>query len=129
MEKKERIHNPQLTEEAKIKRKTMTREEKHIWYDFLRSYPLRFLRKRIIYNHIVDFYCHSAKLIIEIDESTNKTDEEKERDRIMSEYMKERGLTVLRISASDINKNFDRVCDYINQYIQTLLGAESEDVW
>ncbi len=60
-------HNPDLTDSAKILRKGMTKEERRLWYDFLRSYPVRFLRQKIIDNYIVDFYCASAKLIIELD--------------------------------------------------------------
>ena len=47
----------------------MTAEERHLWYDFLKSYPVRFLRQKVIDNYIVDFYCHSARLIIELDGS------------------------------------------------------------
>lgn len=45
----------------------MTRQEKHLWYDFLRSYPIKFYRQRPIGNYIVDFYCSEAHLVIELD--------------------------------------------------------------
>ena len=35
----------------------MTPEEKHLWYDFLKMYPVQFNRQRVIGNYIVDFYC------------------------------------------------------------------------
>ena len=50
-------------------RKNMTKEERHLWYDFLRSYTIKFLRQKVIDNYIVDFYCHEARLIIELDGS------------------------------------------------------------
>ena len=65
----ERKHNPELTTNARALRKNMTKEEKHLWYDFLKTYPVRFLRQKVIDNYIVDFYCHSARLIIELDGS------------------------------------------------------------
>ena len=60
----ERKHNTELTTNARALRKNMTKEERHLWYDFLKMYPVRFLRQKVIDNYIVDFYCHSARLII-----------------------------------------------------------------
>ncbi|MBQ2420217.1 MAG: DUF559 domain-containing protein, partial [Clostridia bacterium] len=65
----ERKHTPNLTDNAKMLRKNMTKEERRLLYDFLRSYPVRFLRQKVIDNYIVDFYCHEARLIIELDGS------------------------------------------------------------
>ena len=65
----ERKHNTYLITNARTLRKNMTKEERHLWYDFLKSYPVRFLRQKVIDNYIVDFYCHSARLIIELDGS------------------------------------------------------------
>lgn len=60
-------HNKILTPYARELRKNMTKQERHLWYDFLRNYPVRFLRQKIIENYIVDFYCSKANLVIEID--------------------------------------------------------------
>ena len=60
-------HNTELTPNAKTLRKNMTKQERHLWYDFLRDYPVRFLRQKVIADYIVDCYCSSAKLIIELD--------------------------------------------------------------
>ncbi len=64
-----RKHNPNLVENAKVLRKEMTTEERHLWYDFLRTYPVRFLRQKVLGRYIVDFYCAQAKLVIELDGS------------------------------------------------------------
>ena len=64
-----RKHNPRLVGNAKALRKEMTPEERHLWYDFLRDYPIRFLRQKILGNYITDFYCAKAKLVIELDGS------------------------------------------------------------
>ena len=62
-------HNAKLVPNAKELRKNMTKEERHLWYDFLRDYPVRFQRQKVFGNYIVDFYCASAKLIVELDGS------------------------------------------------------------
>ena len=70
----DRKHNSKLTTLARNLRKNMTKEEKHLWYDFLKNYPVRFLKQKVIDNYIVDFYCHEAKLIIELDGSQHFED-------------------------------------------------------
>ena len=65
----ERKRNPKLVPSAKNLRKNMTNEERHLWYEFLRDYPLRFSRQKILGKYIVDFYCAKAKLVIEVDGS------------------------------------------------------------
>ena len=51
-----RKHNADLTFNARTLRKNMTKEERHLWYDFLKNYPVRFLRQQVIDNYIVDFF-------------------------------------------------------------------------
>lgn len=62
-------HNHQLVPLAKHLRKEMTKEERHLWYDFLRSYPVRFSRQKVLGNYIVDFFSAEARLVIELDGS------------------------------------------------------------
>jgi hypothetical protein len=78
-------HNPDLTDYAKVLRKCMTKEERHLWYDYLRNYPVRFLRQKVIGNTIVYFYCASAKLVIELDGSQHYEGEGLLRDRVRTE--------------------------------------------
>ena len=93
----ERKHNTELTTNARTLRKNMTKEEKHLWYDFLKTYPVRFLRQKVIDNYIVDFYCHSARLIIELDGSQHYEEKGLLKDKIRTEKIEQRNLTVLRI--------------------------------
>lgn len=106
-----------MTKRAQKLRREMTPEECHLWYDFLRTYPIRFMRQRIIDGYIVDFYCASAKLVIEIDGAQHYEPEalayDEERTRILNAY----GLTVLRFRNSEINRQFQAVCQKIDQYI------------
>ncbi len=122
----DRKHNPNLTENAKTLRKNMTKEERHLWYDFLRSYPVRFLRQKVIDNYIVDFYCHDARLIIELDGSQHYSNEGLLKDRIRTEIIESRNLTVIRIPNNEISKNFEGVCEYIDVIVnESLLHKES----
>ena len=117
----QRKHNKALVENAKELRKNMTREEKHLWYDFLRCYPVRFLRQKIIGKYIADFYCAGAKLIIELDGSGHYTPEGKAYDTERTEFLKGYGIRVVRIINSEINKNFDGVCKYIDMIVKQAL--------
>lgn len=110
----DRKHNSALTENAKALRKEMTKEERHLWYDFLRDYPVRFLRQKVIDQYIVDFYCHKARLVVELDGSQHYEEDGTRRDRIRTEQLEKRGLKVIRIPNNEVNRNFRGVCEYID---------------
>ena len=113
-----RKHNPSLTLNAKNLRKNMTKEERHLWYDFLRDYPVRFLRQKIIDGYIVDFYCHDARLIIELDGSQHYEDQGQRYDAIRTEHLLQRDLIVIRIPNNEVIRNFRGVCEYIDILVQ-----------
>ena len=98
----------------------MTGEEKHLWYDFLKKLPVTVNRQKVIGNYIVDFYCASAKLVIEIDGSQHYEDSGKNADRVRDEYLRTLGLTILRYSNLEINRKFDSVCADISEHIKGL---------
>lgn len=114
----DRKHNPSLTGNARNLRKEMTKEERHLWYDFLREYPVRFLRQKVIDNYIVDFYCSKARLIIELDGSQHYEEKGKIRDRIRTENVENRDLIVIRIPNNEVMKNFSGVCEFIDLCVQ-----------
>ena len=120
----DRKHNSELTDFAKKLRKNMTKEERKLWYEFLRGYDVRFLRQKVIDNYIVDFYCHEARLIIELDGSQHYEEQGMLKDRIRTEHLEKRDLTVLRIQNTDVNKNFTGVCEYIDAKVKELTGRE-----
>ena len=99
----------------------MTKEKRHLWYDFLRQYPIRFLRQKIIDNYIVDFYCHEARLIIELDGSQHYEKNGLLKDKIRTEKIESRNLTVIRIPNNEVNQNFDGVCEYIDRWVKAHL--------
>ncbi len=119
-----RKHNPSLTSNAKTLRKNMTKEERHLWYDFLRTYPVRFLRQKVIDNYIADFYCNQARLVIELDGSQHYEEKGLLHDRMRTEKIEQRGLTVLRIPNNEVNYNFRGVCEYIDAVVKTALNIQ-----
>ena len=98
---------------AKELRKEMTKEERKLWFEFLRDHPLHFYRQRPIGSYIADFYCPKAKLVIELDGSQHYEDEGKRSDQARDEFFAFQGIKVLRYSNADINQNFDGVCQDI----------------
>ena len=114
----ERKHNPSLTGKAKALRKGMTKEERHLWYDFLREYPIRFLRQKVIDNYIVDFYCSKARLVIELDGSQHYETAGLRKDQIRTGHLENRNLTVIRIPNNMVNENFRGVCEHIDSIVQ-----------
>ena len=102
----QRKHNKAIVPIAKILRKNMTKEEKHLWYDFLRTYPVRFSRQKVLGKYIADFYCAEAKLVIELDGSGHYTKEGKQYDEERTAFLEEYGLKVIRIPNTEIYQNF-----------------------
>lgn len=105
--------NEALTPNAKILRKCMTKEERHLWYDFLKNLPLTVHRQKVIGPYIVDFYCAGASLVIELDGSQHYEAKGREVDARRDAYLKEQGLSVVRYSNLDIQRRFNAVCQDI----------------
>ena len=103
-------NNPKLRKNAQKLRREMTKEERHLWYDFLKQLPVTVNRQKVIDHFIVDFYCASAKLVIELDGSQHYEDEGTASDRERDYALNQLGLSVVRYSNDDINRNFDGVC-------------------
>ncbi len=109
-----RKHNKELVPFARQLRKEMTKEERHLWYDFLRSYPVRFSRQKVLGKYIVDFYSAEAKLVIELDGSQHFEKENMARDAERTAFLEGYGLRVLRIPNNEVSRNFRGVCEYID---------------
>ena len=118
----ERKHNKEIVPLAKNLRRNMTKEERHLWYDFLKTYEIKFLRQKILGKYIVDFYCAKAKLVVEIDGSQHFEDNAILHDEERTEYLKNFGITVLRVTNLDVNKNFNGVCEYIDEKVKQILS-------
>ena len=120
-------HNKQLVPLAKQLRKEMTKEERHLWYDFLRNHPVRFSRQKILGKYIADFYSAEAKLIIELDGSQHYEDRNMEKDAERTAFLEGYGLTIIRIPNNEISRNFRDVCAYIDAAVRQSLSQKSID--
>ena len=114
--------NPKLSPNARKLRREMTKEERHLWYDFLKTYPIKFTRQKVLGKYIADFYCAKAKLIIELDGSGHYTEEGKQYDEERTAFLEEYGLTVIRIPNTEVHKNFRGVCEYIDHLVEQSLS-------
>ena len=115
-------HNKQLVPFAKQLRKEMTKEERHLWYDFLRSYPVRFSRQKVLGKYIVDFYSAEAKIVIELDGSQHYEDQNIKQDAERTSFLEGYGLTVIRIPNNEVSTNFRSVCEYIDTTVKQSLS-------
>lgn len=103
-------NKPKLRKSAQKLRREMTKEERRLWYDFLKQLPVTINRQKVIGRFIVDFYCASAKLVIELDGSQHYKSEGAASDRERDRALEQLGITVVRYSNDDVNRNFDGVC-------------------
>lgn len=115
-------HNKQLVPLAKQLRKEMTKEERHLWYDFLRGHPIRFSRQKVLGKYIADFYSAKAKLVIELDGFQHYENDNMQKDTERTDFLKKYGLTVIRIPNNEINENFQGVCEYIDSAVKQSLS-------
>lgn len=111
-------YDKKLKSRADELRKNMTQQEWNLWYFYLRNHRLKWYRQRIIDRFIVDFYCHAAKLVIEIDGMQHYTEQgiayDAERTQVLQEY----GLKVLRYTNQQLECNFQEVCWDIERNLQ-----------
>ena len=96
----------------------MTPQEKKLWYGFLRYHHLHWYKQRVFGNYILDFYCPKAKLAIELDGSQHYTESGLDYDKRRTEYLREQGISVMRIINPDVDRNFEAVCRQIDDAIE-----------
>ena len=118
-------HNKNNIPLARTLRKNMTKEERHLWYNFLRDYPVKFLRQKPIGKYIVDFYCAKAKLVIELDGSQHYKKINIEKDTERTEFLERFGLIVVRVTNNQVSLNFRGVCEYIDNIVKQSLSQHS----
>ena len=118
----DRKHNKEIVPVAKMLRKNMTKEENHLWYDFLKTYPVRFSRQKVLGKYVADFYSASAKIIIELDGSQHYESAGMKKDEERTKYLEEYGLKIIRIPNNEVNQNFRGVCEYIDKIVRQSLS-------
>ena len=112
---------------AKDLRKSATEQENKLWYRFLSKQAVRFQRQKSIDNYIADFYCHKAKLIIEIDGSQHYSEDRRRSDDFRTEKLEGYDLRVIRFTNYQVDSNFDGVCLYILKIMKEQLSGKCEN--
>ena len=116
-----RLHNKDLVSLAQRLRNEMTKEEKSLWYGFLRKYPVKVLRQKVIGDYIVDFYCPAAKLVIEVDGIQHKLDPDviiHDIDR--TDYFRQYKIEVYRINNGALHGDaFGHVCAKLDELVKS----------
>lgn len=106
---------------ARTLRKNMTPWENKLWYQFLRTYPVRFQRQKAIGEYIVDFNCAKARLVIELDGGGHYTQQQMAYDQKRTAELEKINLKVLRFCNLDIDRNFYGVCEMIDLTVKESL--------
>ena len=111
------LNNPSNQGNSQRLRREMTKEERHLWYDFFKTMSIHANRQKPIGPYIVDFYIASAGLVIELDGGQHYEETGKEHDEKRDRFLREQRLTVLRYSNLDVNQNFSGVCEDILRHL------------
>ena len=106
---------------AKDLRKNMTPWERKLWYDFLRTYPIRFQRQKAIGNYIVDFYCAKARLAIELDGALHYTDSGYHHDSVRENFLSDLGIEVLRFENKTVWNGQETIIESVTRKIEERL--------
>ena len=107
------------TDRARELRREMTRQERRLWYDFLRGYPEKFYRQREVDRYILDFYCKRAGIAVELDGGQHYEEVGQQRDADRTDVLNRLGITVLRFSNLEIDQEFEAVCMEIDRQVRS----------
>ena len=115
---------PELFRFAEKLRAEMREAEKILW-EYLRGKPLGFkFRRQHPFNlYILDFYCHRAKLCIEIDGEYHEFKEQKHLDNKRTADIKQLGLFEFRFTNDEVLNNLEAVVQLIESYIKQKGGG------
>lgn len=117
-----------IFQKAEELRNHMTPAEEVLWkHIHINEWRLKFRRQHPIWNYIADFYCHSLKLVIEVDGDIHETEDVKRNDEIRQAQLQEFGLTVLRFKNEDVLRNINNVLETMSAVIKTLQNTPSGD--
>ena len=119
------FYNKDINNIAKTLRKQMTRQERHLWYDFLRNYGVKVYRQRTIDYYVADFYCPAAKLVVELDGGEHYTEKKMLDDEYRTAIINQYSIHVVRIPNNEIDNNFYNVCTYLDSVIKERIKGNS----
>jgi len=116
--------NSRLTSNSQKLRREMTKQEKDLWWRFLRKLPITIKRQKVIGNYILDFYCHKAELAIELDGGQHFEDSGLVSDSLKEHYLTNLGIEVIRFTNHEVDYQFDQVCVAILEKINSRTGLD-----
>ncbi|MBQ9715101.1 MAG: endonuclease domain-containing protein [Clostridia bacterium] len=116
-------YNKNNTKKAQYLRKNATPWERKLWYEFLKDYPIRFQRQKPIDNFVADFYCAKAGIVLELDGGEHFSSQTLQYDQMRTEILQKKGVKVVRICNNEIDKNFEGVCEYIDDIVKQNLKS------
>ena len=122
----QRKQNAALVSYARQLRKNMTPHERRLWFCFLKQYPVRFVRQKVLGSYIVDFYCAEARLAVELDGAQHYEDKAEEQDQLRTAFLQKYGLQVIRISNQAVDRQFFSVCLQIDALVKKRLGKSDK---
>ena len=106
-----------LKDKARELRNNATSQEDKLYYQFLRRFKVRIHRQKVIGYYIVDFYCHKAKLVIELDGGQHFQEENLVHDDLRTRFLESQGLLVLRFTNWEVDHQFAQVCQRIEEVV------------
>ncbi len=121
-------YRPDLKIKSRELRREMTKEERHLWYDFLRAYPIRFHRQKAFLHYVVDFYCAKAKMAVELDGGQHFVEDGLSYDENRTHELHQAGIEVLRFSNRDVWENFSGVCEKIDAVVKERLSKQGKEL-
>ncbi len=121
----DKMYNPKLVANAAALRRQMTKQERHLWYDYLRGYSVPFYRQKILGHYIADFYCAKAKLVVELDGSQHYENAGMQYDAQRTKELSQFGLKVIRIPNNEVDRNFRGVCEYIDACVKKNISDDT----
>src|SRR4030095_15394986 len=106
-----------LKREFRIK---ATPAENKLWFHLRgkRFEKLKFRRQHGIGPYIVDYYCPESNLVIEIDGDVHANPNQIKRDRLRAEYLRGRGLQVIRYTNEEVLKNLEGVLEDLRNWVE-----------
>ena len=122
----QRKQNAALVSYARQLRKNMTPHERRLWFCFLKQYPVRFVRQKVLGSYIVDFYCAEARLAVELDGAQHYEDKAEKQDQLRTAFLQKYGLQVIRISNQAVDRQFFSVCSQIDALVKKRLGKSDK---
>ncbi|OOG72282.1 endonuclease domain-containing protein [Algoriphagus sp. A40] len=110
--------SPEIHRRAKELRRTLTTAETKLW-ELLKNKnltSLKFRRQHPIGPYIADFYCHSLRLVIELDGGVHDTIDQIERDKGREFELRNLGLRIIRFQNDEVLSNLDQVRKVIEAF-------------